>query len=191
MQRRTGRRFVRRSGGFRPSRVWADVSGQFTFTGVTATTAATLISLQAPSSLASLTSDPPEDMTILRVKGSYFLQIAGVGRWTLALLVQDTTWTPSTAFTTDADKRILWSRSYFNISNVTTKWLEPDYMQWDTAGTIHIEKSDAMHLDIAPKVRVEAGKALFLVAYEDVSGATLDATCVNMRVLFQRSGRPR
>lgn len=192
MQRRTGRRFVRRGPGARPSRTWADVSNEFVLSGIAATGSATLIQLQAPASLASLTSDPPEDLTLLRIRGQFFCQIAaGPATWTLALLVQDTTWTPSSTFSVDADKRILWSQTFNNFSNVSTRWVEPDYMQWDIAGTIQISQTAANTVDIAPKVKIEAGKALFLVGYEDVNGGTLDVTSQNMRVLFQRSGRPR
>lgn len=192
MIRRRGRRGV----AFRPTRVWADVSAQFVFTAVATTTPVALVQLQAPSNLSNLTADPPEDLTVLRVRGSFSVTIdsaAFAGSWSLALLVQDTAWTPSTLFTTDADKRILWSRDYeFTSStsgNIVT-WRPPGVFQDGVnAGAAFPCQSEQVTLDISPKVKIEAGKALTLVAYENVDGSTLTVSSQNMRVLFQRSGR--
>lgn len=189
MQRRAGRRFVRGLRGVRPSRTWADVSQQFVMAAVTVTSSATLIQLQAPASLASLTADPPEDLTILRIRGCYSTTMAGsaVANWTLALTVADVTWTPGATFTVDADKRILWSRTYQASNATADAWNPPGYQL--VGGTPFPTVPEMVMVDISPKVKVEAGRALVLVAYENVSGASLTVTSQEMRVLFQRSGR--
>lgn len=173
----------------RPSRVWADVSTQFAL-DVTATGTATLLQLQAPSDLSNLTADPPEDLTVLRIRGSFNCRLSGTANWTLALLVQDTSWTPSSTFTADADKRVLWSRTFDALSNVIHEWRAPGYLMFDTAGTVQlVSQPDVTMLDISPKVRIEAGKALYLVAYENSGAAGLQVGSEEMRVLFQRTGR--
>lgn len=184
------RKFVRRrSGGVRPTRVWASVSTDAAFAAVTATTAVPLISLQAPSSLASLTADPPEDMTILRVTGELNVSVAGdaTANWTLALLVQDTTWTPATLFHTDADKRILWHQSVAATNATNDTWRMGG--TYTVGGTTFPCTPYPWKFDIAPKVKVEAGRALYLVAYENVSGGSLTLSTTDLRVLFQRTGR--
>lgn len=177
--------------GFRPSRVWADVSTQFVLNSVTATSATTLINLEAPANLSALTSDPPEDLTLLRIVGNFSCSLSGAasGTWTLALLVQDAVWTPGATFTVDADKRILWSRT-FRTQSVATSWFPPGYQLWDLVGTIQaVSARGITDIDIKPMVKMEAGKSLYLVGYEDSNGQTLLVTSTNMRVLYQRSGR--
>lgn len=188
--RRFGRRPGRSAG--RPTRVWADVSQQFLLNSITATGTATLVSLEAPASLAGLTADPPEDMTILRLVGSFSFSftVAATSRWTLALLVQDTTWTPSGTFTADADKRILWSRTFRQPVGVIQTWSEPGVLYYDLAGTVAVAgQVGATSIDIKPMVKIEAGKSLYLVGYEDIGGGTILVTSANMRLLFQRTGR--
>lgn len=188
------RRFVRRFGGTgRPTRVWASLSGDVVFAAVSATTTSTLIQLQAPASLASLTSDPPEDMTVLRLTGAFTVTIAGdsTANWTLALLVQDTAWTPGATFSVDADKRILWHRTYQATNATSDNWRPPGTYSASGAGAQPTQEAD-VSFDIAPKVRIEAGKALFMVAYENVAtSGTLTMACADLRVLFQRSQRRR
>lgn len=186
------KRFVPRRPVARPSRTWAGVSGQFVMAGVTATTANALLQLQAPADLSNLTADPPEDLTLLRIRGSFILQLSTTADWTLALTVQDTTWTPGATFLVDADKRILWSRSFSASGAVIHVWNPPGWLSWDTAGTRQLAgQVGVTDLDISPKVKVQCGQALFLVAYENSGAATLTVASTDMRVLFQRSGRPR
>lgn len=184
------RRFTRRSGsGARPSRAWSSLSSAFLLNSVTATTAVKLIELQSPLSLASLTADPPEDLTLLRLRGSFRVQMTAnaVGVWTLALTVQDTDWTPGATFQVDADKRILWSRTYETSAAVTHAWVPPGVLT--ITGTAVVDQMGATDLDIAPRVKVEAGKALYLVGYENSGAQTLLVTSDELRVLYQRSGR--
>lgn len=188
MLRRTGRRNF---GSKKPQNVqWAAVAGQFLINGVTVTSASVLVQLQAPASLAALTADPPEDLTILRMRGSFSFLVTGsaTARWTLALTVQDTVWAPGTDFNTDSDKRILWSRK-FNATNATSDlWMPPGTFNAAAAGP---QASDprVTEVDIAPKVRIQTGQALHLVAYEDNSGGTVTVSSDEMRILYKRSGR--
>lgn len=194
MRGRFGNRISPRFAGRanKPSRTWAGVQGQFLFSAVTTTTTAAIISMEAPGGLTGLTSDPPEDLTVLRLRGEYSVLLAAdaeVTRWTLGLIVQDTTWTPGASFGLDSDKRWLWSRTYsVNAEAVTYRWDPPGYASAGSTtfftGTGHTE------LDIAPKVKIEPGRALLLVAYLNTAGnRALTVQSDNMRVLFQRSRR--
>lgn len=189
--KRYGRSLGRSVG--RPSRTWADVSDQWNTGGaVSATTATTVISLQAPSSLASLTSDPPEDMTLLRIVGNFAVTISTTGEWQLAMLVQDTTWTPASNFTTDGDKRMLWSRAFQAGAAVAHSWFPPGYLAADLgAGNFYAGQMGSCNVDIKPMVKLEPGKALFLVAYEEAGASAITVASSNMRVLYQRSPRRR
>lgn len=188
--RRSFKRAPSRQRAFRPSRVWAGVSGQFGFTGATASTRAVLVQLEAPAALNALTSDPPEDMTVLRVMGDFAVSLTSTGSWTLALMVQDTEWPVGTSFLADADKRMLWSQTYEAMDAVGHTWTS-GYLVTDIVGTAGYAgvPREMTRLDIAPKVRIEAGRALYLVAYENGGAAELTVTSSNMRLLFQRSGR--
>lgn len=189
-RRGSPRGFVGR-GGSRPERVWASLASRWAFSSVTATTAQVLISLEMPTDLSALTNDPPEAMTLLRIVGSFRIANAAAAGaasgYTLALLVQDQTWTPSAVFATDADKRILWSRTFFLGS---TESYSP--FIWTNGTAIVPYHPEVTRVDIAPKVKVEPGKALFLVIYEN-SASTSEITVASsdMRVLYQRSGRRR
>lgn len=179
-----------RSAG-RPSRTWASIdalASGWDITG-TATTSANLISLQAPTSLASLTSDPPEDMTLLRIVGDFQVTVSTTGIWVMALLVQDTVWTPSATFNLDADKRVLWSRSYQAVEAVLHTYCHDGHCT--VTGTNMFECRDLTHIDIKPMVKLEPGKSLVLVAYEQSGSATFTSNSQNMRVLFQRTQRKR
>lgn len=185
------RRFVRRNAPKKQNVQWSDISGQFTLSAVGSTSTAILVQLQSPASLAALTSDPPEDLTVLRVKGFFSVTLsaaASAAQWDLALLVQDTTWTPSATITTDNDKRMLWTRTFAaGTTNAIHTWREPGYLE--IAATAFVDQRGMVEVDIAPKVRIEAGKALFLVAYESVTGRDLTVNSSNMRLLYKRSGR--
>lgn len=183
------KRFVRRARGgtARPTRTWVSLNAGYALSAITATTSATLLSLQAPTSL-TLTSDPPEDMTVLRIRGSMNVLLSAAGSWTLALLVQDTTWTPSTAFEDDADKRILFSQTFRNTLATTKVWNPDGTVEYGSGGVTGVT-SNVTQVDISPKVRIGAGQALFLVGYEDTGAAALTVDTAEMRLLFQRSGR--
>lgn len=179
------RRFSQRRPS-RPSRSWVSLDTGFSFTAITVTSASSLISLQAPTSLA-LTSDPPEDLTVLRIKGDFETLIAAnTGRWVLALLMQDTTWTPSSTFAPDADKRILWSQTYES-GAATSLLVYPGWM--NVGGTIIEAPREMWHIDVAPKVKLEAGKALYLAAYEEAGSSGLTVAGLSVRMLFQRTGK--
>lgn len=192
------RRFVRRSGGggrpMRPSRVWmalSDTGWSQLASPVFATTAVSLLSLQAPTTSA-LTSDPPEDLTVLRIKGQFRVGLAASCTWTLALLVQDVTWTPTATLEDDLDKRLLWLRTFRNQATVTVQWDEGGAMVYDIGGSPTVAQAACCavtEIDIAPKVRIECGKALYLVAYENEGTGSCFTDAHNMRLLFQRTRR--
>lgn len=187
------RKFGNRRGS-RPSRSWADCSASWVMTAVTATTSARLVQLEMPASMVNLTADPPEDLTLLRIVGDFSFAMSGnvTANWTLALVVQDVTWTPSGLMTTDNDKRILWQRS-FQPGNVpgwtSTIWTTPATVVHTGTLSYAASSEGATHIDIAPKVKVEAGKALYLVAYNNTSTGTVTTGSYSMRVLFQRTRR--
>lgn len=169
--------------------MWAGVSGQWVMAGVSTTTAAALVQLQAPSDLSNLTADPPEDLTILRVMGDFAVEVSTTGSWTLALLVQDTTWTPGSTFLVDSDKRVLWMQSYVVNPAATYRWAT-GRLEVNNA-VVAGQSREMTRVDIAPKVRIEAGKALYLVAYEGTNGSTFTTSSDNMRILAQRTQRTR
>lgn len=192
MRGRFGNRISPRFTGTKPTRQWASISQGWAFAAITVTSTSTLMQLQAPTDLTNLTSDPPEDLTILRIRGSMLVTLSGSGvaAWTLALTVQDTVWTPGATFPVDADKRILWSRS-FNATNDTSDIWEPPgvYIASGSGATAFASNPNATDVDLAPKVKLETGKALFLVAYENAGAGTLTVDSEDMRVLFQRTRR--
>lgn len=186
------RTFARKRFGNRTkqSLTWSDVSGTWTFAAQATTAATILIQLQSPTTLSNLTSDPPEDLTVLRVVGNYTLLLTGAAPacWTLALTVADVTWTPGADVAADNDKRLLWQKTYQASGTTTTQWGPPGWQITD-AGNAFPAWESVVAIDIAPKVRIEPGKALYLVAYENLGAATLTMTSETMRVLYKRSGR--
>lgn len=185
---RSMRRNARRP-GVKPAVQWSDVSGQWLFAGAAATSTATLIQLQSPANLSNLTADPPEDLTILRMVGDFSVQLsANASSWTLALLVADVTWTPGTTVSVDNDKRLLWQQTFTNNDGSAIRdWYPPGMFEDGT--TVFPQANNPTHLDITPRVRIEPGKALTLVAYENVGAGTLTSSSVSMRVLYKRSRR--
>lgn len=186
--------YVPRGPGTPRNLQWSDVSGQWVFAGVTATTTSVLIQLQSPSNLSSLTADPPEDLSILRIVGTFLVQLnAAVCAWTLALLVADVTWTPGGSVATDNDKRILWHQQYENSSGIESlNWARPNYLESVVGGAVTRRGEcdwRCTHIDIKPRVVIEDGKALYLVAYEETNGGTLTVVSQDMRVLYKRRGR--
>lgn len=179
MKRRYGRNV-----NVRPTRTWVSLNAGWTLnTAVPSLNA--IMSLEAPTSLA-LTSDPPEDITILRMIGDMTVSISGAtGSWILGLIVQDATWSQGASFAADADKRWLWS-SHFQSSVGAVTWASGTLFN---SGGEPVGQTMQTHLDIQPKVKVEAGKSLYLVCYELAGATTLVTTMSNGRLLFQRSGR--
>lgn len=161
------------------------------------------MSFEMPTSMVGLTADPPEDITILRVVGDYSVAVGNgvTGVWNLALLVQDQTWTPAATINLDNDKRILWQQQYTAPAEAAAlagyasiAWYPPTLSVISATTSLFGNSTmgalgNATHIDIAPKVRLEAGKALYLVAYEGSGTSTLTSSSVSMRVLFQRSRR--
>lgn len=185
------RKFVKRSGRRPANMQWSDVSSVWSFAGISATTATALVQLQSPTSLAALTSDPPEDLTLLRIVGTYTVALSATSgqNWTLALIVSDVTWTPGATVAADNDKRLLWQRTYVTGTAATAQYSPPGLYYEATAQGFPCHPS-LVTVDITPRVKVEAGKALYLVAYENVATAgTLVTTSTSMRVLYKRSGR--
>lgn len=182
------RRFPRRNE--RPARAWQDLSGQWLL--ITAATAAVpILRFEAPTVVGTVTSALPEDITILRMVGSFQLSLgAAVCNWTLGLMVVDALWTPGATFAADADKRVLWHETYVNSTGAAVvEWTPPDNYT-PVGGVTSYAGPRACRLDITPKVKLEQGKALTLVAWENVaSAAQLTTGSADMRVLYQRSGR--
>lgn len=187
------KRFGRRSVG--PTRTWASIMDNWVITATASSTQVKLLELQTPNSMVSLTADPPEDLTLLRIRGSFSLAMSGTGSWTMALLVQDTNWTNGGTFQDDSDKRILWSRTFE--TGAISSLAGFNGMSIDPPGIVTVDATvdyllnipGVADVDIAPKVKVEAGKALYLAAYENTGTAALSTGSRDMRVLFQRSRR--
>lgn len=165
-------------------------------TAVSATTAVKLAELQGAGSLI-VTSDPPEDLTLLRIRGSFFVTMAtAAANWTLILTVQDAAWSPSGA-QADADKRWLWSRTFVVSSAEAalagwagTQWVPPDLRAIvATVPQFQATHPEVMNIDVPLNVKVKQGQALYLVAYENTAGAVLTTATTDMRILYQRSGR--
>lgn len=195
------RRFVKRSFGrsAKPALTWGQVSGAWLYTAQATTAATPLISLEMPATLVGVTADPPEDLTILRMVGTFGVAVT-VGAtpvsWTLGLIVQDATWTPSATFAADADKRVLWHETYGHsgANGTTAFWgfsatggARGQVLNAALAATSCPERLETV--DISPRVRVEPGQALYLVAWENANGGTLSTSTADMRVLFKRSRR--
>lgn len=160
------------------------------FAAATGTTSSALLQMQAPTDVTNLTADPPEDLTILRIVGDFNVIISGApATWVLALIVQDQTWTPGATFAVDADKRILWSQTYITQHTDTTHAWDPPGTLGVNGAVVGMAPEKSVHVDISPKVKVECGKALFLVAYENAGAETFSCGGHNMRLLFQRSRR--
>lgn len=189
------RRFAGRGAGGRPTRTWMSLETTWSTGTLSATTATSLLALQAPTAGGTITSDPPEDMTLLRIIAEHrVIHSAAVAEWVVALTVQDTTWTPSSTFADDADKRILYAKAYANPTATARTHHPPGQTVLDPGGTPAFAGGTERQLcfiDIAPRVRLEPGKALFLVCYEQAGTGTFELDAQFARVLFQRSARRR
>lgn len=199
---RQRRSFVSRRS--KPARQWVPLDSIALGPSMTTTTAVKLLEFQAPSISigTALTSDPPEDQTILRIVGDMLVSVVATAtgnRLCLGLMVADVTWTPAALSVTDLDKRFLWHQVY-EVPNLTytaltgVSWGPPNYqsIQSTTPGQVLFEtKPETVHVDIKPKVKIEDGKALHLVGYVDQS-TSLTGWAVSLRswrILMQRAGR--
>lgn len=175
-----------------------DLSTAWTLSAISVTTATALLELQTPAP-GTIVSDPVEDLTILRIVGSFttIVTVAALDTWSLALTVQDTTWTPATLLSNDADKRLLWSQTYQVPSVVpagfaSISWHPPGLLAIDATTDTVVptgDNGDSWKVDISPDVKLRPGQALYLVGYESIDGGAMTTSSLNMRVLFQRSGR--
>lgn len=179
------RQFVRRTGSRGPSREWMSLN-TWTQSAITATTATSLLGLEAPSP-GSLTSMPAESLTVMRIVGEFSVLLSLASTWVLALTVQDATWTPSSLFRSDADKRILWSESYR--SDAAISYWFPGGVRGNGGVQTGWDESHKTKVDIAPKVKLTPGQSLYLVAYEEAGAAEFTTLQTNMRILYQRSRR--
>lgn len=182
--------FARKS--FKPDRQWLPLTGVVA-SATAITTQTKLYELQMPTVTigTALTADPPEDVTILRLVAEYsfsFTQATQSGDWTIALTVQDANWTAGANFVADADKRMLWYQTFVSDPVASTQnWFPPDAF---IAGTTRSASTwGHTRIDIAPKVRVEAGKALYAVLYENSGAQTATWSLNTCRLLLQHSGR--
>lgn len=187
MRRSSRRSFGRRAA---PSRVWQDLTTAFDV-GYTATTATALRSYEAPTGIVQ-TADAPEDVTILRMIGDLEVQLdQGSSAWVLGLIIQDTTWTPNGSFADDADKPWMWLQTYGTGVNTGLVMQPPGYFTTTQSMTVVGGglPREALRVDITPKRKLEAGKSLYLVGYEELGASTLTVRSRNMRLLYQRSRR--
>lgn len=182
------RSFRPRNAAAKPTRVWVSANTGFLLSSITTTSSSIVMQMQQPTDVTNLTADPPEDITILRVVGEFSVNVDTACIWVVGLTVQDTTWTPATLWPTDADKRWLWVRAFNQVAAEAGSWSPPGLYRASTASAFPGEM-EMTRVDIAPKVKLEAGKALFLVAYEQGGASTMTLTGISVRLLFQRARR--
>lgn len=161
--------------------------------GVTTTAGAVtkLLEFQAPTVTfgTALTGDTPEDKTILRIVGNWTAVAPGAGSdsW-IGLLVADPNWTPigAASIIPDLDKRFLWYRYFAGLDATnTTTWSVNTVVIGSTTKVMTVADTT---IDIAPKVRLEDGRALMAVCYTGGTALT-SFTFKDMRLLMQRSPR--
>lgn len=112
---------------------------------------------------------------------------ASAASWTLALTVQDQTWTPTATLADDLDKRLLWMRTYHSGTQTgPVSWWPPGYMVDSSDPPLVAADAAWTELDISPKVKLEAGQGLYLVAYEVFGAATFTTNSADMRMLWQQ-----
>lgn len=183
------RRFVRRGGAARgPSRQWTELSTTWAIGAAAATTSAVLWGLQSPAAQAGLTALPPADIVIMRIRGSFSVNIsAGAALWVLGLTVQDQAWTPGATFALDADKRWLWLRTFSTfLKTGPVLWTEPGHCQDSSDPALTWSDFRYTEVDLSPKAKLEAGQGLYLVAYEAAGAGTFTTSSVDVRMLWQQ-----
>lgn len=185
---------MRRRQSAKVNRTWTDASATWVMAGVTVDTANELLAFEEPAATV-FTSMPPEDIIIDRVVGTFNTSLnAGGGNWTLGLLVADRGWVPGVTFSVDSDKRILWHETFTTaLSLAQTDWTQSGQVIIVTPVTAVVTYQQApermYRVDITPRVRLVAGKALFLVAWENAGALTLAVTSTDMRILWHRARR--
>lgn len=178
----------------RPNRRWLSLDQGWSISSTSGTSAA-LINLEAPTNVTALTAAVPDDLTVMRIKGDFQTSLTVDASWTLALLVADSNWTPGATFQADADKRMLWSQTYetdhTGVAGATgTFWSPPGFLYVTATASIFAgSPRESTHIDISPRVKLESGKTLFLVAYENAGAATFQTTGRTIRALVQSSRR--
>lgn len=183
----------------RPARQWLAIPVTNFFAGATTGATSQVLAFEAPTITpgTAVTADPPEDQILDRIVAEFRVDLNGIGSWTVGLMLVDRTWTQSSTgeMAPDGDKRILWYETYESVvfalaGLTTTSWVPPNSLQIQ-ATTPVIGECDwrATHLDITPKVRLEDGKQLVFVAWENSGTATLTFTTRSMRILMHRAGR--
>lgn len=185
---RTGTRFGRGRRGSAPSRQWTEISTTWAIGAAATTTTAVLWGLQSPAAQAGLNALPPADVVIMRIRGDFSVTMSATSaNWTLGLTVQDQTWTPAATFALDADKRWLWTRT-FNTAGLTAPvtWAEPGWMVASSDPQTTWSDARWTEVDVAPKVKLESGQGLYLVAYENSGASTLSSLSTDMRMLWQQ-----
>lgn len=177
----------------RSARQWLALTLNSTTTVGVGVTKFELLAFEAPTVTVGtpLTADPPEDQTLDRVISFQTITQTAAGIWDIGLILADRTWTPvgTTSIVPDLDKRWLWWRSG-NIGIAGDLWTP---MTWKSgAGPTYPNavpaERDVSSFDIAPKVKLEDGKALMLVVYQATGGEQLTMLS-NFRILMHRAGR--
>lgn len=157
--------------GYKPARSWIGSSVAVVTSAGGTSSQANVLAIEAPTLPAVLTAAPPDDITILAVKGYFFISAATAPSIDIALMVVDSTWTPSASWLADSDKRLLWWKSF---TAITAPLTSTSQMSW-------------FDVDIKPKVRLEDGKRLVLVQWQEAAGTC--QTTAKLRLLTQRAGR--
>lgn len=185
-----------RAHGRRPAHQWLGMvlnPANATTTAGAGVTVFKLFQFESPTITVgtALTADPPEDQILDRLIWTGSLTNAGAaGRSQIGFILVDATWTPqgTTAITPDLDKRWLWWRDY-QFEN-TGDFVNQHQM---LIGTSHLSnammaETNPTFMDISPKVKLEDGKALCLVTYQDTA---LQTTAYSgfLRILMHRAGR--
>lgn len=190
--------FARHGGRSKPARQWLPIPATTFHSLVTVTTAAQILAFEAPTVTpgTAVTADPPEDQVLDRVTGSLRVTLTGAGVWVASMLLVDRTWTPlGGEFATDADKRILWSKTYDSqtvsvLTGFTTATWGPGHMTvLATTQAIIEQPLEMTYIDIQPKVRLEDGKQLIFLVSEVSGAASFSLTADWLRILMHRAGR--
>lgn len=178
-----------RSRSARPTRQWQGISNALNATFDGTVTKSLLLAFEAPTP-GSLTSMPPEDVTLMRVLVDLEVTLTAAMRYraTLGLMVADVSWTPQLNFQDDADKRWLWTQTYGHLNDTVTVYGPAGVTANATTITSGVPR-EATRIDVAPRARLEQGKALYLVCYGSGAMNTVSTAGDMARVLWQRSRR--
>lgn len=198
-RRKSMQRRWSRHGSAKPARQWLGIPVTTFFAAQSVGATSQVLAFEAPTITpgTAVTADPPEDQIIDRIVAEMQVVINGTGSWTLALMVVDRTWTQTSTgeMAPDADKRILWYCTYEagiqalpGLTN--TSWAPPNYMSIQATTPLYLECDwRATHVDISPKIRLEDGKQLVWVCWEESGTALFTMATRTMRLLMHRAGR--